>query len=434
MPFDLPQGWAWTRLGDFSFITKLAGFEYSKNIAKVLVNSGIPLVKGKNIQGSNLIEVFEDYIPNEMSVALPRSRITRRCLLLPYVGTIGNVAVFDKDYVAHLGSNVAKIEFDIDCGIEEEYVALILRSPTGYKLLTRDKKATAQDSLSMAALRNVIIPIPSSDEQKRIVAKVKELFAYSDTIGEASDDIAKTAGRIDKKLLDLAIRGQLVPQDSNDEPASELVKRIEATRKSKLGGKKSHTSASDRPAYEIDPPFDIPDSWEWIKLGSLIQIIAGVSYQKDDVTTTGVRILRGGNIKEDARLYLHDDDVFLPASYADDETSVQAGDIVVVASTGSSTVIGRPAIATKTMPAVQIGAFLRIIRAVDCDVKSWLPVLFLGDYYRNHIRSKSKGTNIKNLKAEYLTELPVPLPPLAEQKRIVAKIEELRAMTRTLTT
>ncbi len=179
--------------------------------------------------------------------------------------------------------------------------------------------------------------------------------------------------------------------------------------------------ASDRPAYgtvngktkctQDEIPFELPKGWAWARLGNLVQIIARASYQKNDVTHEGVRILRGGNIKEDANVYLYDDDVFLPNVYADATMAVSKGDVVVVASTGSSAVIGRPAIVRQDMPSVQIGAFLRIVRAVSEEVTGWLPLVFLGDYYRKHIREKSKGTNIRNLKAEYLNELIVPLPP-----------------------
>ena len=151
------------------------------------------------------------------------------------------------------------------------------------------------------------------------------------------------------------------------------------------------------------------------------------------MTTTGVRILRSGNIKEDAHIYLNNEDVFLPQQYADPATAIRKGDIVIVASTGSSTVIGRPAITSEDMPSVQIGAFLRILRAKDGVIREWLPVIVLGDYYRKHIRKLSKGTNIKNLKAEYLNGMLIPLPPLAEQKRIVAKIEGVRKLMQSFT-
>ena len=175
LPFKTPEGWAWARLGSFSFITKLAGFEYSNVIANSLTDHGIPIFKGKNIQGHSIIETFEDYIPDEISLALPRSRIAQKCLLLPYVGTIGNVAVFDGSYVGHLGSNVAKIEFQDKCGISEEYVSYIVRSPIGYKLLTHKKKATAQESLSMEALREVCIPLPPREiELPETVHRLRE--------------------------------------------------------------------------------------------------------------------------------------------------------------------------------------------------------------------------------------------------------------------
>ena len=429
LPFDLPQGWAWARIGDFSFITKLAGFEYSKNIAKVLVNSGIPLVKGKNIQGSSLIEVFEDYIPNEISVALPRSRITRRCLLLPYVGTIGNVAVFDKDYVAHLGSNVAKIEFDIDCGIEEEYVALILRSQTGYRLLTRDKKATAQDSLSMAALRNVIIPVPSSDEQKRIVAKVKELFAYSNTIGEAADDIGMTAERIEKKILDLAIRGQLVPQDQNDEPASELVKRIEAVKRVKAGGHASACAASDRPAYEIDPPFDIPDSWEWVKLKDLGVFVGGHTPSLADPSNWENGTVLWVTSKDMKQKYIEDTGCKLSAKGASELHLLPPGSLIMVTRSGILRRAFPVALAAKPLTINQDQRALQfydnaIGEYVYCCIKSFESMI-LRDY-------RKTGTTVESIIWEKFIGLSIPLPPLAEQKRIVAKVDELKRKTRTL--
>ena len=177
LPFEIPESWAWTYLGNISFVTKLAGFEYTKYIAPALTNHGIPLFKGKNIQNGKLIEHFEWFIPETVSDELWRSQLSKRCLLTPYVGSIGNVAVFPGTYKAHLGSNVGKIEPYSDNGVLIEYILYFLRSAPGYEQLTKYKKATAQESISIEAIRNVLMPIPPLNEQERIVSAIDTVLS-----------------------------------------------------------------------------------------------------------------------------------------------------------------------------------------------------------------------------------------------------------------
>ena len=179
VPFDFPPSWKVCYIDDIAFVTKLAGFEYTKYIADNLVADGIPLFKGKNVQNGKLVLSFESYIPESVSDELPRSQIAKKCLLTPYVGTIGNIAIFDGSFKAHLGSNVGKIEVlnsDTQTFVLEEYVLWYLKSTYGYAELTKHKKATAQESISIDAIRNVIIAIPPLEEQYRIVAKIEELL------------------------------------------------------------------------------------------------------------------------------------------------------------------------------------------------------------------------------------------------------------------
>ena len=177
-PYDIPDTWKLCYIDNLAFVTKLAGFEYTEYIAPNLVSSGIPLFKGKNVQNGRIVFDFESYVPEEISDVLSRSQIRKKCLLTPYVGTIGNIAIFDGSFRAHLGSNVGKIELfnGNEQYILEEYVLFYLRSSVGYSELTKYKKATAQESISIDAIRNVIIPLPPLAEQKRIVARLESLL------------------------------------------------------------------------------------------------------------------------------------------------------------------------------------------------------------------------------------------------------------------
>ena len=164
------------KLGDIAFVTKLAGFEYTKYIAPNLQSSGIPLFKGKNIQNSEILYNFEGYIPENISNELSRSQITKKCILTPYVGTIGNIGIHNKKGIYHLGSNVGKIELLPYNLTTEEFVVTYLKSSYGYSELTKYKKATAQESISIEAIREVYIPLPPLKEQLRIIKQLDLIF------------------------------------------------------------------------------------------------------------------------------------------------------------------------------------------------------------------------------------------------------------------
>ena len=139
---------------------------------------------------------------------------------------------------------------------------------------------------------------------------------------------------------------------------------------------------------------------------------------------SGIRILRGGNIQS-YKLILEDSDVFLPLEYRDEEKNIQPGDTILVASTGSKAVIGKPAFVDKEYPNTQIGAFLRIARPIDPIIADYIALIFETEYYREHIRHSVQGTNINNIKAEYIENLLIPLPPHEEQVRVLAKLSGL---------
>lgn len=245
-----------------------------------------------------------------------------------------------------------------------------------------------------------------------------------------------------QKILDMAIRGKLVPQNPNDEPASVLLERIRAEKQQLIKEGKIKKDKNDSVIFKGDDnryyekvgsevkditddlPFEIPDSWVWTRFSTLIQIISGVSYDKKDVATKGIRILRGGNIN-DLKVSLFSDDVFLPETYYDPDKQIQIDDVLIVASTGSKEVIGKAGYVIEPLVNTQIGAFLRIVRPILKWYAPYVKLIFATEYYREHIRHLSGGTNINNIKADYINALIISLPPYAEQIRIAERINSL---------
>lgn len=198
--------------------------------------------------------------------------------------------------------------------------------------------------------------------------------------------------------------------------------------------KKKEMTPAERLAAALVPaaeqPYGIPANWQWVRLGSLVNLLRGVSYKKTDVhlpkQENDCLILRGGNIQEGA-ITFDSDNVYIDKSLVKKEQFVKANDVVIVASTGSVKVIGRAGIVDKDYSDVAFGAFLLLARPRENICKKFVDFYFQNDLYRNRIKRMVSGVNINNIRAEHITEAPFPLPPLAEQQRIVDRIETLFA-------
>lgn len=145
------------------------------------------------------------------------------------------------------------------------------------------------------------------------------------------------------------------------------------------------------------------------KLGDIADIIVGVTYDKADLSSCGIRILRGGNI-QNGEVCLKEDDVYLPYSYKDNRNTVQVGDTIIVASTGSVKVLGKAATTFSSLGEVQIGAFLRIIRPKEQKYAAIISAYIQSALFRKYIQSQAKGTSINNIISEHLTSFDLYLP------------------------
>ena len=167
------------KLDKHVFVTKLAGFEHTKyiqnNETKEKVNSDdIPLVQGKNIKNGLFIEKYEWYIKKEISDKLTRSKLTKDCILLPYVGGLGEIGIFYHKYDCHLASNIAKIEL-IDDYFDLEYLKYYLQSPTGQSFLFQSKQGSVQSNITMESIRNTDVINYPKEYQRKIATTLKLL-------------------------------------------------------------------------------------------------------------------------------------------------------------------------------------------------------------------------------------------------------------------
>jgi len=424
-PFEIPDNWSWTTIGNIAFVTKLAGFEYSSTIAPNLTTKGIPLFKGKNIQNSEVIYNFEGYIPEGISDELERSQITRKCLLTPYVGTIGNIGIHNREGKYHLGSNVGKIETYCPNLTLDEYLFYYLKSPQGYEELTKFKKATAQESISIDAIRQVYIPLPPLAEQKRIVTAIEKFMPLIEEYGNKETELKvfnEQIGTLTKKaILQEAVQGKLVPQIAADGNAKDLLEEI---KKEKAKLIKEGKLKKEKPLPEItedDIPFDIPESWCWCRFGDVFQHNTGKT-QNSSVET------KNGTLRKfitTSNLYWNEFDFTKVKEmlFSENELkrcTVTKGDLLIC----EGGEYGRSAI-WKYDYDVCFQNHVHRARAIKENslyIDFYFYLLFL---YKSIGYIEGRGVGIKSLSTENLHQVIIPLPPLAEQKRIVSAIEQI---------
>ena len=263
--------------------------------------------------------------------------------------------------------------------------------------------ATAQPGLSVNTICDVQIPLPPLTEQQRIVAEIERWFALIDTVEQGKADLQTAIKQTKSKILDLAIHGKLVPQDPNDEPVSELLKRINP--KAQITCDNEHSRK-------------LPYNWCLCNLGDVCMLENGFAFSSDQYKAKGIPLIRISNIK-DNEISLSSC-VFINEGY-EEKYIVHSGDLLIAMS-GATT--GKMGIYNQKYVAY-LNQRIGNIKIVDSNL--------LFDKYRNYFLFSQKNKILElayggaqpNISGKVINSLFVPLPPIAEQKRIVQKIEVL---------
>jgi type I restriction enzyme S subunit len=210
--YVIPNNWTWCKADEIFFITKLAGFEYSKNI-RLMPSGEIPVIRAQNVRPLEIKKTNLLYIDRQTSLLLDRCALTKKCLLVTFIGAgIGDVSTFNETERWHLAPNVAKMEPFIGCEnlLNVKFINFFLMSDIGQIEIFKHVKATAQPSLSMGTLRDIDIPIPSTVEQEQIVAKLEELMAFCDGLEQS----IKESQGYNEMLLQQVLREALQPKEA----------------------------------------------------------------------------------------------------------------------------------------------------------------------------------------------------------------------------
>ena len=407
MPFEVPESWCWVKVADISSVIVYGVSESAKSEGK------FKLLRITDIQDNavnwNTVPYTdypesksENYILQAGDILFARTGATVGKSYL-----VDNAVPENAIYASYL------IKVRVSNMIIPQYVKYFFESGFYWEQIANNSVGVGQPNVNGSSLGNLWVPIPPIQEQRRIVDKLVSWCLMIDKISVNQELITQQIEELRNHILNLAISGKLVAQEPSDEPAIELLKRINPM------FSPTHNRHYKNIGY--------PDTWEIVKMSDLVNIISGVSYSKSDVSASGIKVIRGGNIQA-GEIIEFDDDVYIDSRYFDATNNIYKGDLVLVASTGSQQLIGKTGFAKRDYTNTQIGAFLRILRPKDIRCADFLNLIFQSEYYRQYIRSLAKGTNINNIKNSYIEDFIVGVPPVQEQNRIVCYTEKLFKM------
>ena len=413
IPYNIPENWKWVRLGEV--ITLLSGQDLKLSEINN-ENKGIPYITGASAIKHNNIVI------NRWTIK-PTVISEKNDILITCKGTIGKISI---NYIGdiHIARQIMNIK---SFKIYNIYLYFFLLSCQKFFI---DKGKSIIPGISRNDILYILFPIPPLKEQERIVKKIDELMGLCDKLEQEEEKLLALdknfMENLPKSILQYAVEGKLVNQDIYDEPASILYEKIMAEKENLIKQGKIKKEKPLPPITDDEIPYEIPENWKWVRLGEIVSVIQGTSYNKSDITSNkkDIRIIRGGNIKN-YNINMLNDDIYIKQANFNIEKQIYKNDIIIVASTGSKTILGNASFAYTDYINTQIGAFLRIIRPYNSIFFPYLRIIFMTNYYMDYIKIHSKGIGINNIKTDTINNFPIPLPPLKEQERIIKKVNEL---------
>ena len=356
-------------------------------------------------------------------------------------GTIGLVAILPAGERICLGQRVMLLRPSSNC--IPLYMRNTLATETFLAQFLSKSRGMGVQHINVEDIRNGFFPLPPLAEQQRIVEQIETLLKYVDIIDTDAETLEKSITLAKQKILDLAIRGKLVPQAPADEPASELLKKIKAEKdalvkagKLKKDKHESFIFKSDDNCYHenIDGkvtditeeiPFDLPDGWAWCRMISIGQTNIGLTYKPADITDNGTIVLRSNNI-QNGKLDLAD--TVRVSCEISPSLQLNETDILICARNGSKALVGKCTLIPSKTETLSFGAFMAVFRSKQ---NPWVYNILNSGYFRDYLFC-SNSTQICQLTQDMLKRFIIPLPPLAEQKRIVSQVEKLFSVLETM--
>ena len=394
MPFEIPDNWVWTTLGEVG--TWQSGGTPSRS-NKSYYGGNIPWLKTGDLNDGLISDIPESITEEAVASSSAKINPTGSVLIAMYGATIGKLGILTFPATTNQAC-CACIEFNAITQLYLFYFLLSQRSTFISK-----GGGGAQPNISKEIIVNTFIPLPPLSEQQRIIMEIEKWFALIDQIEQGRADLQTTIKQTKNKILDLAIHGKLVPQDMNDEPAIEQLKRINP----------DFIPCDNRHSGKL--PYKIPKTWVWCSHNSILDISGGSQPAKSYFET----IPKPNYI----RLYQIRDygespvPVYIPINLASKQT--KKGDILLARYGGS---LGKVFYAEQG--AYNVAMAKVIFKFENLIYKEFAYYYYLSDLYQGKLKEISRtaqtGFNITDFNDMYF-----PLPPINEQQRIVQKMEKL---------
>ncbi|OOE83905.1 restriction endonuclease subunit S domain-containing protein [Salinivibrio sharmensis] len=455
-PFQIPNNWGWSQLG-------------------FLTNYGVcDKLEPKDASPSTWVLELED-VEKYTSRLLKKVRFEERVFkstknsfqkndviygkLRPY---LDKVLVADEDGAC----TTEMIPIRGYIGLMPEFIRLVLKTPYFIEYANTSTHGMNLPRMGTDKARAALFPLAPLNEQHRIVAKVDELMALCDQleqqteasieahqvlvttlldtltnsadadelmqnwarISEHFDTLFTTEESIDQlkqTILQLAVMGKLVPQDPNDEPASELLKRIAEEKAQLVKDKKIKKQKALPPIAEDEKPFELPSGWEICRLGELLPQFQNGASSRGDKEGNEVAVLRLADIKE-RQISLDDTRSIVIERKSIERYSLQEGDVLIIRVNGSADIVGRFVTCHEDYDAIYCDHFIRMRFPVECYMPSFLSLLGDSSIIREKIADLFISTaGQKTVNQTHISSLITVLPPIKEQLRIINKADEL---------
>lgn len=473
-PFELPAGWEWRCFDEI--INQQYPISYGVLVPGEPEVGGVPFVRIGDIAMINPPMLPEKTISHLVAAKYERTRLNGGEILMAVVGSIGKLGVAPDSWK---GANIARALCRIVpvSNLSKEFILLLLQSKLMQASFKGDTRTLAQPTLNVGLIKTSITPIPPITEQYRIVAKVNELMSLCDQLEQQSltsldahqqlvetllatlvdsqhaEELAENWARITQHfdtlftteasiealkqtILQLAVMGKLVPQDPDDEPASELLKRIEQEKAQLVKEGKIKKQKPLPPVSDEEKPFELPAGWKWCRLGDLaIGSEAGWSPQcephprnGDDWGVLKISSVTWGEFNPE-------ENKALPVKLEPRQKYEVKGKDFLLSRANTSELVARSVVVPQTVPK-HLMLSDKIIRFQFSDLLdvNYINIVNNSMLSREYYGMVAGGTSasMKNVTRNQVSLLPVALPPNNEQKKIISVTESVLAFADTL--